>query len=226
MYFLVLYYIIFSVTPNSFDKGVKMNKKNHVFYFDYLRVFAAISVIYMHVSAGPLRREINLDWHFINFFTCLGFTAVPLFFMMSGYLILSSEKTTDINVLLKKRLPHLIIPLAGWSVVAVLWTMFNTDSFTLSALYNGLVSAISSPAMVHMWYMYTLIALYAISPIIAGGPRSLDKKGHIYILVLIGLVSFKAVAKTLSPDALDKFWDIDIINKVTFFGGHLGTFIL
>ena len=98
-------------------------KKNHVYYFDFLRLISAIGVIYMHVAAGPLRKTINLGWHGMNIITCFAFTAVPLFIMMSGYLILNSEKTADISFLFKKRLPHLIVPLAGWTVVAVLWKM-------------------------------------------------------------------------------------------------------
>ena len=203
-----------------------MNKNNHVYYFDYLRVIAAISVIYMHVAAGPLRRGINLDWHFIDFFTCLGFTAVPLFFMMSGYLILSSEKTLDVTVLFKKRLPHLIIPLAGWTLISIIWTMVYSKSFSLALLYDKIVTSLSSPAMVHMWYMYTLIAMYVLSPIIAAALRNLDRNGHIYVFVLASLVSVKAILRLLCPPAIDRYLEIDIINKITFFSGHLSSFVL
>ena len=203
-----------------------MNKNNHVYYFDYLRVIAAISVIFMHVAAGPLRREINLDWHFIDLLTCFGFTAVPLFFMMSGYLILSSEKTLDVTVLLKKRLPHLVIPLAGWTLISIIWSMIYARDFSLSTFYNSVVTSLNSPAMVHMWYMYTLIAIYVISPIIADALRNLDRKAHIYVFILASLVSIKAILKIFAPPAVDKYLEIDIINKITIFSGNLSTFVL
>ena len=79
--------------------------KNHVHYFDHLRLIAAISVIYMHVAADPLRLPLCTEWQFINIFTCIGFTAVPLFFMMSGYLLLSNSKTEDIWQEAMQRLP-------------------------------------------------------------------------------------------------------------------------
>ena len=62
-------------------------------YFDGLRIFAALCVIFMHTAAGPLRAGVNTDWHLLNVCTSLAFTAVPLFFMMSGYLLMTSRKT-------------------------------------------------------------------------------------------------------------------------------------
>ena len=90
-----------------------MNERAHVEYFDWLRIIAALSVIFMHTAAGPLRAGINTSWHLLNVCTSLAFTAVPLFFMMSGYLLMTSRKTADISVLLRHRLPRLVVPLAG-----------------------------------------------------------------------------------------------------------------
>lgn len=90
-----------------------MNERAHVEYFDWLRIIAALSVIFMHTAAGPLRAGINTGWHLLNVCTSLAFTAVPLFFMMSGYLLMTSRKTADISVLLRHRLPRLVVPLAA-----------------------------------------------------------------------------------------------------------------
>lgn len=111
-----------------------MNERPHVDYFDGLRIFAALCVIFMHTAAGPLRAGVNTDWHLLNVCTSLAFTAVPLFFMMSGYLLMTSRKTADISVLLRHRLPRLVVPLAGWTVVAVLWQMFLAHTLTPGAV--------------------------------------------------------------------------------------------
>ena len=65
-------------------EGTVLNERPHVDYFDGLRIFAALCVIFMHTAAGPLRAGVNTDWHLLNVCTSLAFTAVPLFFMMSG----------------------------------------------------------------------------------------------------------------------------------------------
>ena len=155
------------------------NKREHIYYFDYLRIIAAISVIYMHVAALPLRDEINMQWQMMNICTSFAFTAVPLFFMISGYLLLSDPKTKDITILLKKRIPRLIIPLAGWTIVAVLWLAFSETGLTVHAVAEQLVSALNTPVMIHFWYMYTIIAVYLISPSIWGNTESGKKRAHI-----------------------------------------------
>ena len=198
-------------------------QKNHIHYFDYLRLMAAMGVIYMHTAASPLRGGIDPGWHGMNILTSLAFTAVPLFFMMSGYLMLSSEKTADVSYLLKKRLPHLLVPLAGWTVVAVLYSALLTRDFSVHNLLNSLVSAFHTPAWVHFWYMYTLIALYVLSPILYGGLRILDKTGHRFLLSIIGLISLQAIAQTLFPWAE---LHIDLIDKLTVYGGAVALFLL
>lgn len=182
-----------------------MNERAHVEYFDWLRIIAALSVIFMHTAAGPLRAGINTGWHLLNVCTSLAFTAVPLFFMMSGYLLMTSRKTADISVLLRHRLPRLVVPLAGWTVVAVLWQLFLAHTLTPGAIRAQLVAALNGPAMVHFWYLYTLIALYVLSPILYGGIRTLGKSGRVYLFVLAAAVSAHTVLLTVLPDGAAQY---------------------
>lgn len=198
-------------------------EKQHVHYFDYLRLIASICVIFMHTAAGPLRGGIDLGWHGINILTSFSFTAVPLFFMMSGYLILSSNKTADISYLLKKRLPHLLIPSAGWSVVAVLWSALLAKDLSLQTILSGLLASLHTPAWVHFWYMYTMIALYVISPILYGGIRALDRRGHLFVFCLAWLISLQAILQTLFPESTVH---VDLIDKLSVFGGAAALFVL
>ena len=202
-----------------------MNTK-HVHYFDRLRLMAAISVVYMHVAAGPLRAAINTDWHFINILTCFAFTAVPLFLMMSGYLILNSEKTADISFLFKKRLPHLVVPLVGWSAVAILWRMIASQDYSISRFFDEMLSTLHTPAWIHLWYMYALIVLYIISPVLYGGLRSLDKKGHILVFSIICLISARTMLQALAPDSIKEYTEVSLLTDLDILGGTLAIFLL
>ena len=203
-----------------------MTEREHVHYFDHLRIMAAICVIVMHFAGNRLVGEMDLDWQIFNLLVSFCFTAVPLFFMMSGYLLLSQDKSGDISLLLKRRLPRLAIPLAGWTVVTVLYDMFVAKNWSLAAFGSGLLSALSTPAQTPYWYMYTLIAMYAISPILAGGLRSLDQTGHRYTLLLVIAVSVRAMARCLLPGWADPVLNVDFVERIAFFSGNLATFVL
>lgn len=202
--------------------------KKHVYYFDYIRLISALGVIYMHVASGPLRGNLNFGWHAMNVLTCFAFTAVPLFIMMSGYLLLNSEKTANVNFLLKKRLPRLVFPLISWTVIAVLWRLIfaNESDFSLKGFYDGMVASIQSPAWVHFWYMYTLIALYIISPVLYGGLKNLDKKGHIFVFVLICLLNLKTILSILLPGFLKAFVYINVLDQLSLISGTVAMFVL
>lgn len=203
-----------------------MKEREHIYYFDYLRILGLCSVIFMHAASGPLRGELNQDWQFLNFGTSLAFTAVPLFLMMSGYLLLSDEKTLDIGVLLRKRLPRLVVPLVFWTVAASVWLVYRNGDVTVQAFAGHLISAFKGPVMVHFWYMYTMIAIYLISPLLCSGLRGLDQKGKLLVFVLIALVSVQAMCRQLLPAFIDQYINFDIINKMQFLSSHLCTFLL
>ena len=139
--------------------------------------------------------------------------------MMSGYLLMTSRKTADISVLLRHRLPRLVVPLAGWTVVAVLWQMFLAHTLTPGAIWAQLVTALHGPVMVHFWYLYTLIALYALSPILYGGIQVLGKSGRVYLFVLAAAVSAHTILMTVLPDGAAQYVDLDIFDKLKIFGG-------
>lgn len=202
------------------------NRRQHIHYFDPLRLIAAFSVIFMHIASSLLRKGVNVQWELLNVCTGFAFTAVPLFLMMSGFLMLSSEKTMDIPYLLTRRVPRLLAPLGFWTGIAVLQAQLFEHTFTPAAILEGLVQSFHMPALVHFWYMYLLFALYLLSPILCGGLRALDDAGHRYVLALIGAVTVQTMALALLPDAWDKFLAFDIFDKLKLYGGNLCTFVL
>lgn len=202
------------------------DSRGHIDYFDLLRFTAAFSVIFMHTASGLLMGAVDLQWELLNACTSFAFTAVPLFLMMSGYLMLSSEKTMDVSYLVTKRIPRLLVPLMFWTVVAVLETQLTWHTFTPAGFAEWLVQCFHKPAMTHFWYMYLLIALYLLSPILRGGLRALDGTGHRFVVALIAAAAVQTMAVILLPEGWSKFLNFDIFSKLRIYDGHLPTFIL
>lgn len=200
--------------------------REHIVYPDRLRLMAAAGVVYMHTAAEGLRSGVNLGWHGLNLLTSFAFSAVPLFFMISGFLLLTDEKTLNPDVLLCRRLPRLVIPLAGWTAVSVGWSCLVSGEFSPAFWLPKLVNALYGPVLLPYWFMYTLIAIYVMSPLLCGGVQALGRAGRRYVLTLIALVSLRGLLLAILPAAYDRYLGVDVLGKLQALGGYLLLFLL
>ena len=203
-----------------------MKQNRHIHYLDYLRVFAALCVVWMHTAAPGLRAGVTRGWHLMNLVTSLAFTAVPLFFMISGFLLLSDEKTVRTDVLLKRRLPRLFWPLLCWTLVVALWHCYQFSAFHLSYIVEQLVSTLYNPILIPFWFMYTLLAIYLISPLLRGGVTAVGREGGRVVLCIAAVVSLRAMVLPFLPDEWQHWLNVDILNKLRAWGGYLLLFLL
>jgi surface polysaccharide O-acyltransferase-like enzyme len=203
------------------NEAEKLNPhREHIYYFDFLRVFGVLCVVFMHTAAAPLRSTVGTaGWQLTNVCTSLAFTAVPLFLMIAGYLSLTDTKTGDYGYLLKKRIPRLLCTLAVWTAIAALWLgrRKGMEDFILL-----LLSALHTPVMVHFWYMYTLIALTLVSPFLYYGLNHLNRTGRNVVAVCVALVLVQSTVTGIKGTD----WQLDILVQLRLFGGSLSAYLL
>jgi len=200
-------------------------------YLDVLRVFAMLSVVFLHTAAGDLRANYGSSvWHFSNVLTALMSTSVPLFFMISGALLLDAPKTLSIGYTLKRRLPKVLVPFLVWSLIAIAYyavISWRADGAPdLAAAVRSLKNLPAQPTAVHLWFMYALIPLYILSPIIKRLTDSLDRKTLIYLLVI--WVFFSSLLPTLAKFLPGSYRPLVVLNSaynVTLLAGYAGYFI-
>ena len=197
-----------------------MQQKTHYEYMDYLRFFAMVCVVYMHTAAGSLRMYLlSANWTGLAALTGLAFCAVPLFFLLSGALILNSQRTADFSYVLKKRIPKLLVPLAVYTALAAAWLAFRADS-GLSGWLELLKTGLREPVMPHFWFMYTLLAMYLISPVLFCGLNALGKGGRRCLAVLLMLGMGIATLAFCWPQ-LGAYLPTGMVEELWFLNGHL-----
>lgn len=103
---------------------------------------------------------------------------VPLFFMISGYLLL--EKNESLQVFFRKRFKKVVPPLLVWSVIYVFWKVYYDSSSHLSAYL--FYSIAFSPAYYHLWFMYAIFGAYLFVPILRAIINCQDKAMPVYYL--------------------------------------------
>lgn len=202
--------------------------KKRISYLDLLRIVASVFVVFMHTASRALRADVaaRSGWFVLAGLSSLAFCAVPLFFMISGFVLTSSDRTRDVRVLVRKRLPRLVVPLFFWSLLYILRGIAATGTFSLRAFGGSLFSVLREPVNVSLWFMYALIGMYLISPLLCAGLRSLDRRGEGFLLGLIAAVKLLSALRIVFPDFGRTYFSFDLVNYLEMFNGNLACFVL
>jgi len=193
--------------------------KERLQYADALRCLAICFVIILHVI-NPFVGKASLvgtpSWFFCIAQNTLNRTGVPLFFMLSGYLILRSPRTGEIGAFYRHSLPRLALPLLCWNVIFALCALLRGGTFSLSALFAAIINNGTS---YHMWYVYTLLGIYLIAPFLR---RIVESCTTRQLLVLLAIILFPT---TIRP-FLNTVLPIYIYLFEPLMEGYLGYFLL
>jgi surface polysaccharide O-acyltransferase-like enzyme len=183
-------------------------------WVDFMRFIGAFVVVLAHVDVwggGP-------DWAQKIYYT-LSRNGVPLFFMMSGYLLLSKEE--DTWTFFKKRAAKILIPFLFWSI---LYDVYATNSFattgvTLDAIIKMFIRILRGPRAAHLWFFYSLIGLYFFTPILRlfiAKAKNSDILYYIALWFVIMPIMF----------ILEGFTSIKNGFELYFAAGYIGYFLL
>ena len=170
-------------------------------------------VIFMHAPL-PSEQANGIFLSTLSYFTapCIG-----LFFMVSGALLLPIK--TDANSFIKKRLNKVVIPTLFWSIfyIAANFIKGNCQGSLMKELISIPFSAQGNPVL---WFMYTLIGLYLLAPIISRWIESASQKEMEFYLGLWGI--------SLCYPILASFVSINQGNTgiLYYFTGYTGYFVL
>ena len=162
-------------------------EKKDTSWLDIIRFIATIAVIVIHVTAPYIYQYGSISmaqWNFYNVVDSLSRFAVPFFVMLSGALLMNKE--IQLADFLKKRFVRILIPFLFWSIVYSVYNYYklnienkmNISAYVLDCFTNG--------ASYHLWYIYMLIGLYLLIPILAKWIQtSSDSSINYFILIWI-----------------------------------------
>ncbi|MFT6245372.1 MAG: surface polysaccharide O-acyltransferase-like enzyme [Salibacteraceae bacterium] len=167
-------------------------KKNEP-WIDNARALATVSVILLHVASGLLytikKDGVTSDWWTGNIIDGLVRFCVPLFFMISGALLLRNDY--ELLIFLKKRVIRIVPPLLFWSLVYLIYDNLIYEVKVESAyefIRLSIKSLIQKPfSQYHLWFVYDLIGLYLMVPIIRKWIKHSTGKEVLYFIIIWGI---------------------------------------
>lgn len=139
-------------------------------WIDALRALAAVAVVLLHTLHGWLAGQPEaltgarylIDLVFLD--TAVRF-AVPVFVMISGFLLLDPERDVD----LKKIGRYVLRMIAVLATVGYAYCLIESVaamglSNLPALLVTSLKNLLAGESWAHMWYVYMLIGLYLLTP--------------------------------------------------------------
>ena len=168
------------------QQGKKLNQvRGFSIPVDLIRTIAIVGVILLHAANDLTIQQMGqfeiVRWLTVDIYQSLGRVGVPLFVMLTGALLLQPSKNESIIVFFKKRWARIGLPFIFWGVV-----YFAYDFFVLhqAITANAIVQGILTGPYYHFWYLYMLIGLYLLTPILRILLAHADNKIMKYFTIL------------------------------------------
>ncbi|MEG0345548.1 MAG: acyltransferase family protein [Erysipelotrichaceae bacterium] len=162
------------------------NNTKRIMYLDLLRIFSIFAMMVIHIAAIDMV-NVGVDtftWQTFNLYDSLARFCVPIFFMISGVFFLDNDKKFSTKKLFSKNIIRILTALIFWSImynlVYVLLAYINKNPITLIDLFNRLIGG-----HYHLWFLFTLVGLYLIAPLLRKITEEKSKTEYFIILFFI-----------------------------------------
>lgn len=146
--------------------------KSRQVFLDALRVAATMAVVMMHTISGVLNGNYDFTGYERRvraFRAMIDATAwsVPVFLMISGYLFLRTEKQVTWKDAIFKYCRRIALALVIFGIPFALLELVGTArSFSMDMIPKAVVAVATMRGWAHMWYLYLILVLYAVTPFI------------------------------------------------------------
>ncbi len=214
--------------------------KERIPFLDYLRVTACFMVMLVHSSenfygadssglagnVSMLANESNRFW--VAFYDGgLSRAAVPLFMIMSAFLLVPMGKGMTMTQFYKRRFKRILPPFILFMILYCLLPLAWNGMTWEQSLNDLKMLPFNFPSMGgHLWFMYPLIGLYLIIPVISPWlERATAKEERIFI----GLFAFTTTIPWLHRFVSPELWGECFWNQFSAFwycSGFIGYLVL
>lgn len=179
------------------------SNQNRQYELDVIRVVATMLVILIHTKPfldAHFTESIGLTWEHHIMGVVID-VAVPLFVCLSGALLLR-KPIEDIGLFFKRRFTRVLIPFVIWSVVVVGIYAVTDPSHSISEL---VVRACTTGATEAYWFVFMLLGLYLIAPILNVFVQHAKPTMLTYAVCIVGVLAMAC--------QMDELQSFDIVGR-------------
>ena len=192
-------------------------EKKRIVWIDLLRVIGVIGVILIHVVSNTINTFGGLSdishkfYVFIHYFSSF---AVPLFVMISGMMFLGKHDITFKEMFKKYILKIILIILVIGSMMILMEEIFINKTLSLDLVRRLFIRLITGDIWAHMWYLYLVLGLYLITPVLVLITKNIKEKEYKIFLVILFIISI------IIP-TINKLFDIKLAFNMLDISGYI-----
>lgn len=158
-------------------------KNNRLFWVDVIRIIAIIAVVAIHVEDSFIfmwNKIPYTDWWASNIYNGFIRFPVPLFIILSGYLLLDKQENN--SIFFYKRFAKVVFPLVVWSMIY--WVFLNQYNVASIFSFSFVERFFADDIFFHLYFLYLILGLYLITPLLRKCLMYADFSDMHYYLVL------------------------------------------
>lgn len=192
---------------------------SYIFSADVIRVLAIVLVITIHTFNEVHARTDFLggaSWMVTNVIVSLARISIPLFIMLSGYLIL--RKNESFGASLTRAMGRVMMPLLIWTVFYLVWNVGRPSLLGLQTFIPRLYFG----GIIHLYFLIIMVGLYMVAPFIsayvhAHSPVSLKKM----VIFFLGVGLILTVGQYVFKQCMDNSFTMWIPYAGYFLTGYV-----
>ncbi len=117
--------------------------------------------------------------------------AVPCFVMLSGAFLLSNDKNQNYRNFYNKSIKKIGIPLILFSILFTLMKIVKNmiSEINIAAFLNPIKALITGEPYYHLWYLYMIVGIYMLTPIVIRFKNSISKENFAKVSWIFLIVS-------------------------------------
>ena len=209
-------------------------KKERIAFVDYIRVIACLLVMVIHASGkfyimGPVSHVANDDnrlWVAVyNGF--LGRISIPLFMIVSAFLLVPMKPGMTMSQFYRRRFLRILPPFVCFLVLYAVAPALGGGLTWNEAVQQLKMVLFNFPQYgVHLWFMYPLISLYLIIPVVSPWLERTSAKDE---RIFLGIFAFSTLTPWLHRFVSSELWGECSWNQFSalwYCSGYLGYLVL
>ncbi|HBF7094557.1 TPA: acyltransferase [Clostridioides difficile] len=193
----------------------KSISKERLIYLDFIKVLAIYFVCFYHYNNfnTDFLSNPSISTYLSYFIKGIASTGVPLFFMVSGALMLN--RNYNLNKHIRKIINIIILTIIWGMITLLILSPIKGNSYSIPGFVKALWTW-EQDTINHLWFLQTLVCVYILYPLIKEVYDIEGKKVLNYILIVIFIFTFGNVLLNMVANIVESILGINYITNHEF----------